>query len=211
MNRYNRRTVEIVSAVETGIIDLDDVKAFLRIDGTDDDVLLAMFVTAALEAAEKYTRRAIRVLTLDATMDGFPFDDDEALVRLGAGVHNVPLSYITGRYSEFDLPYPPVTSITTITTYNRANAGSVFDAASYLLDGSRVVLNDGYTWPTGLRDYAAVKVRYVAGYGSNTPSQIKLAIMQHIAAMYECRSGCDIPEHAQGMLNAYRLADGLSW
>lgn len=211
MKRYNRRTVEIVSVAADEIVPLADVKAFLRIDTADDDDLITMFISAGLEAAEKYTRRAIRELTLDATLDGFPFDDDEALVRLGPGVHNIPLSYVTGRYNEFDLPYPPVQSITSITTYDRANAATVFDAAAYLLDGSRVVLNDGYTWPTGLRDYAAVKVRYVAGYGAGIPAQIKLAVMQHVAAMYECRSGCDIPAHARGMLNAYRLADGLSW
>lgn len=211
MTRYNRKTVELISVADGEIVPLEDVKQFLRIDSPDDDFMLAMFITAGLEAAEKYTRRAIRQLTLDVTLDGFPFDDDDALVRLGPGVHNVARSYVTGRYNEFDLPYPPVQSVTSITTYSRANAGTVFDAASYLLDGSRIVLNEGYTWPTGLRDYAAVKVRYVAGYGANIPAQIKLAVMQHVAAMYECRSGCDIPAHAQGMLNAYRLADGLSW
>lgn len=211
MRRYNRRVVELISASATEIVALADVKEFLRVDGTDDDDLIEMFITAALESAEKYTHRAIRELTLELTMDGFPFDDDDALVRLGPGVHDLPLSYVTGRFSEFDLPYPNAQSITSITTYNRANDAAVFDAASYLLDNSRVVLNDGYTWPNGLRDHAAVKVRYVAGYGTDIPAQIKLAIMQHVAAMYDCRSGCDIPAAARGMLNAYRLADGLAW
>lgn len=211
MRQYNRRSVEVISASLDAIVYLSDVKDFLRIDGNDDDIILGIFVTSALEAAEKYTRRAIRQLTLELTLDGFPFNDDDALVRLGPGVHSVARSYITGRFNEFDLPYPPVQSVTSITTYNRANASSVFSSDAYILDGSRVVLNDGYVWPSELRDFAAVKVRYVAGYGANIPAQIKLAVMQHVAAMYECRSGCDIPAHARGMLDAYRILDGLSW
>lgn len=211
MDRYNRRTVETVSVSADEVISLATVKQFLRIDTNDDDDLLLMFIDAGLEGAEKYTRRAIRQITLDLTLDGFPFDDDDALARLGPGVHNVPLSYITGRFGEFDLPYPPVASVTTITTFSRANVGTVLASAAYLLTNSRIVLNDGYSWPTGLRERSAVVVRYVAGYGTGIPAPIKLAVMQHVAAMYECRSGCDMPEASRGMLNSYRLADGLAW
>lgn len=213
-NKYNRRSIEVISVTDqaTDILPLDDVKAFLRIDGTDDDALLTMLIGSAVESAEKYLRRAIRRQTIELTMDGFPFSDDDALARMGSGTFQVPPSYITGGYDEFDLPYPPVASVTSITTYSPSNAASVFAASSYILDGARITLNQGRTWPTDLRERAAVKTRYVAGYGPvAVPGSIKLGMMQHIVAMYECRSGCDMPDAARGLMNAYRILDGLTW
>lgn len=213
-DRYNRRQVSIVSTTDaaTDIISLNDAKAFLRIDGTEDDPLLTMLIGVAVDSAEKYLRRSILTKTLELTLDGFPWADDDALARIGSGTHQVPPSWITGGYDEFDLPYPPAASITSITTYNPANVSAVFASASYLLDNSRVILNQGYTWPSDLRDRAAVKVRYVAGYGSaNLPAGIKLGMMQHLVAMYECRTGCEMPLAARGLLDQYRILDGLAW
>lgn len=212
--RYNRRSVAVISYTDQAIdiLPLADVKAFLRITEDDDDPLLTLLIDAAVASAEKYLVRALRRQTLELTLDGFPFSDDDALVRLGAGVHQVALSHVIGDVEGIDLPYAPINSITSITTYNPANASAVFSSASYLLDGFRVTLNRGYTWPTDLRDRAAVKVRYVAGYGlSGLPAGVKLGMMQHMVAMYECRTGCEMPDAARGLMNAYRLSDGLTW
>lgn len=212
--RYNRRQVEVnaVTDLPTAIISLADAKAFLRVDGTADDALITMLIGVAVDSAEKYLRRSILTKSLILTMDGFPFSDDDALVRLGSGTHQVPPTWITGGYDEFDLPYPPVASVTSITTFNPANVGSVFSASAYIVDNARVVLNQGFTWPLDLRDRAAVKVEYVAGYGAaNLPSSIKLGMMQHLVAMYECRTGCDMPDAARGLMDQYRILDGLAW
>lgn len=211
--KYNRRNVEVisVSTPATVILPMKECKSFLRV-GDDDDALLTMLINVAVDGAEKFLRRAIRTQTIELTMDGFPFSDDESLVRLGGGTHQVPPSYILGDATGIDLPYAPVNSITSITTYNRANVGTVFSASAYMLDGARITLNDGYTWPTDLRERAAVKIRYVAGYGPNAlPPSIKIAMMQHMTAMYECRGGCELPIAARNMMQAYQIKDGLTW
>lgn len=208
---YNRKTITRVSVAAGDLVTLAEVKAFLRLDGTAEDTMLQMFIDAAIDGAEQYTRRALREQTIDYAMDGFPRVDDDALDRIGAGVHNLPLSHFGGD-GYFDLPLAPIKSVTSITTYARDNSATVFPSASYLLDGFRVSLNSGYSWPTGLRDNAAVITRYVAGYGpTDLPRAIKMAILQHVAAMYECRMGCEAPQAARGALNAYRLMDGLTW
>lgn len=209
--RYNRKTVKVVSVAAGDIVTLDEIKAFCRLTGTDDDAMLAIFRAAAVEAAEQFTSRSIRELTIDLTLDGFPFCDDDALVRLGPGTHNVPPSFVMGRWDAIELPRPPVVSITSITSYNRANVAAVMDAAGYRLADFRAVLNDGYQWPTDLRDQAAVVVRYVAGYGANLPAPIKVGILQHISAMYDCRGGCEMPVAARGQMQPYRIMDGLAW
>jgi len=212
--RYNRRQVEVSSVTDapTDIISLDEVKSFLRVDGTSDDALLTMLIGVAIDAAEKYLWRSILTKSLVLTMDAFPFSDDEALVRLGPGVHDVPPNYITGGAAEFDLPYPPVASVTSITSYSPANAGTVLSSSAYMLDNARVVLNAGYSWPSDLRNRAAVRVAYVAGYGAaGLPAAIKMGMMQHLVAMYECRMGCEMPSAARGLLDGYRILDGLAW
>lgn len=212
MRQYNRRSVEILAKTSETIISIAEAKAFLRIDGNDDDALIGILINTAIQSAETYTRRAIGAIDVELTMDGFAMADDDAIVNLGAGWHQIPPWYVMGRGSEIDLPYPPINSITSITTFNRQNVAAVFPSASYILDGFRVSLNEGVTWPTELRHRAGVKVRYSAGYGeAKLPTPIKLAMMQHIVAMYECRGGCDIPAAAKVGLDPYRIRDGMTW
>jgi hypothetical protein len=212
-SKYNRKTVSLVSLTDqaTDILRISDARDFLRIDDADD-ALLTMLIQSAVESAERYLARAVRRQTLELTMDGFPFADDEALVRLGSGTFTIPLSYITGGAGEFDLPYAPANSVTSITTFSPGNVSAVFASSNYILNNSRVVLNEAATWPSGLRERAAVVVRYVAGYGpTGVPSPIKIGMMQHLAAMYDCRTGCNMPEAARDMMAPYRILDQLAW
>lgn len=209
--RYNRKTVKVISVRDEDVLTMAEVKDFCRLSDDQDMPMLNIFRAAAIEAAEQFTSLAIRELTIDLTLDGFPYCDDDALVRLGPGTHNVPPSFVTGRWDAIELPRPPVVSITSITSYNRANMATVMDAAAYRLVDFRAVLNEGYQWPSDLRDQAAVVVRYVAGYGPTLPAPIKVGILQHISAMYDCRAGCEMPVAARGQMQPYRIMDGLAW
>lgn len=73
--------------------------------------------------------------------------------------------------SEIVLPRGPLQSVTSVTSYDKDNSGTVFDAASYLqLTGRRsaITLNDGYEWPTDLRARRSMAVVYVTGYGAGS-------------------------------------------
>jgi hypothetical protein len=212
--KYNRRSVQLVSLTDqaTDIIPIADMQEFLRLAADEDDAMLTVFIGAAVDGAEKYLRRAIRRQVLDLQLDGFPSDDDDALARMGSGTFDMPPSYILGSGSDIDLPYGPANSVTSITTYNAGNTSAVFSSAGYVLIGDRITLNTGYTWPTSLRDRGGVSVRYAAGYGPvSVPGSVRMGIMQHVVAMYECRTGCDMPEAARGLMSQYRILDGLAW
>jgi uncharacterized phiE125 gp8 family phage protein len=118
---------------------------------------------------------------------------------------------LTGGADIIKLPYASVSSVTSITTYDDSNAATVVSSASYRLDtGGNVILNDGYTWPTNLRDRDAVRVIYVAGYGASgasVPAPINHAIKMTVAAMYDGRTCASIPHGAKLQLDTYRVLE----
>ena len=204
---YNRRSVRIITAPVNAVVEVGEMKSMLNLETSTDDDLLAAFVEAATDAARQFLRRSILTETLELRMDGFPGYQDEAELRLGPGVHTVSVPFLTNGYgARVDLPFGPVASIVSITTYGRDNAASVFNAANYVADDSRVYLNEGVTWPVDLRRVDAVAIRYVSGEDV-PPAAIKQAIKAHVVAMYECREGCEMPAACMAMLQPYRRFD----
>jgi len=74
-----------------GLIDLEEVKLYLRVVGNEEDELIKSFVLAAIRKAETITNRSI-------TQKEFLFYVDEALA--------------------FELPYPPFVEIVSINVEN---------------------------------------------------------------------------------------------
>ena len=87
------------------------------------------------------------------------------------------------------MPFDPITSISSINTYNTANTVATFDPAAYRLDApnARIVLNDGYTYPTGLRDREAVHITYVCGYTA-APDGLLAVMYGMVMSFYMCRT-----------------------
>jgi hypothetical protein len=209
---YNRKSIRIITPPAALPVTLQEVKAMLVIDGNDDDAMLTAFMQAATDAARQYIRRSIVTETLELVMDGFNRTGDDAALTLGPGVHTVHYPSLVASGAELELPFGPVASITSITTYNRANAATVFDAGAYYLAQDRVVLNESNIWPTDLRRRDGVVIRYVSGTApGDVPPSIRQAIKQHVLAMYECREGCEMPAACRAILAGYRRMDGLGW
>lgn len=215
--RWNRKSLEIITAPVNAVVSTADMKTYLRVDTSDDDALIDDFIDAATQQARNYLNRSLITETLELTMDGFTEnnDSDERLARLGAGVHNVSYPYIIGHNNSVDLPFAPIQSVTSVKTFDRDNTESTFSAANYELDeqGGRLYLNEGETWPDNLRAREAVKIRYVSGYGDDAtdiPSPIVQSIKMMVAQMYECRGVCDMPASCKNMLNQYKLYDFMA-
>lgn len=207
---YNRRTVSIITAPSTLPVSVADMKDFLNIEGNTDDALIGAFINAAADAVRQYCRRSVMPETLELRMDGFPRASFDRLDRLGPGVHVISEPWVLGNPDAVDLPFGPVASITSITTYGRDNAATVFSSANYQADASRVYLNDGAVWPTELRRADAVAIRYVSGT-IPVPAAILQGIRTHVAAMYECREGCEMPAACKAMLGPYRRLDQMGF
>jgi hypothetical protein len=208
---YNRKTVSIITPPASFGVTAADMEAFLTLSSGQDTDLLEAFIEASYDAIRQYLRRSIISETLELRMDGFPGYDEGRELALGAGVHTVSIPWITNNGGRaIDLPFGPVASITSIKTCARDNTESTFANTEYRADASRVYLNESATWPTSLRDRDAVAIRYVSGEAS-PPKAILQAIKQHVAAMYECREGCEMPAACKAILSPYRRLDPMGF
>jgi len=214
---YNRKSLKVITPFSDNpekVISLSDMKNYMRVDGTTDDNLINDFIDIATEAAKQYMRRAIITETLELILDRPSNSGFDEVDRLGDGVHNTTRQSVYGYGNEIDLPFLPIQSITSIKTFDVTNAETTVSAAFYTLDGDggRVFLNSGNVWPSNLRDRAAMKIRFVAGYGSvpsAIPAGIRQAVRQHVSYMYECRQSCEMPPACQALLQSYRLLDDM--
>lgn len=210
--RYNRKSVIVSASTDDPVISTADMRDFLRITGTDNDTLIAAYVSAATEAVKEYCQLALRTETLTYRADGFPGVDYAAIDRMGPGTFTASVPYVLGAGGVLDLPYPPLQSVTSIKTYDRSNSVSTFDSAKYQIDlqTGRIFLNEGETWPSDLRAQNAVEVVYVAGYGAaSVPAPIGQAIRLYVANMFD---GCDgMTAEVTRLLAPYRRMDQLAW
>lgn len=208
---YNRHTVSIITPPASFGVTAVDMAAFLSLGVGQDADLLEAFIEASYDAIRQYMRRSIITETLELRMDGFPGYDGDRELRLGAGVHTVSIPWLTNHGGTMiDMPFGPVASVTSITTYSKDNAAVVFDVDQYRHDASRVYLNESGSWPVNLRRQDAVAIRYVSG-DATPPAAIIQAIKQHVAAMYECREGCEMPAACKAILGPYRRLDPMGF
>lgn len=193
-----------ITGAAADIVTLGEAKTWAKIDTTEDDPLIASLISSATVAAEEFTRRAFINQTWKLTIDLCPSGLD-----LGEGVYDLPPSALYGDLKPMiELPKVPVSSITSVTTYDTANTGTVFSSSNYSLIGNRLILNYDASWPTGLRSYGACEIVYVAGYGATStsvPNPIKTAVLMHVQAMYDGRIVCDMPPSSEHLLRQYRV------
>ena len=211
MTYYNRRTVTVITPPASLAVSVLDMKEFLSLETECDVDMIEAFIEAATASVREYCKRSIGQETLEVRMDGFPGYSDEPLLALGPGMHTVSIPYLTNYGgSRIDLPFGPVQSVTSITTYLRDNTSAVFSADLYRADAGRVYLNESASWPVNLRSTDAIAIRYVSGEAA-VPRVIAHAIKVHVAAMYECREGCDMPAACRSMLGPYRRLDQMGF
>lgn len=112
----------------------------------------------------------------------------------------------------FQIPYPPLQSVSEFVYVDSAGADVAVTAASYQADAKhepgRVLLASGYSWPgVTLRPANGVRIRAVVGYGaaSAVPEGIKTIIKQ-VASWLWLNPGEDPPKGLFRMLAApYRV------
>lgn len=200
---------QVVTVIPPAVlpVTVDDLTAFARIDdAAGEEALIESFLAAATEAAESYTRRSFITRTLLLWLDATGYREDWT-----PGYYELPVNYFDGTLPRaHELPLGPVIAISAVTTYDSANADTVYADSRYGLFGDRFVLNSGETWPSGLRSNHAAGIEYTTGFGSapsDVPMPIRLAIQTHAALLFDTRGGCgcDLPAVCKQMLQPYRV------
>jgi hypothetical protein len=105
-----------VEKVATGTpVSLQDAKTFLRVDWTDDDVLISTLINAAADAVENFTNRTLCFKGYRQSLDAFPYAVDSMVSQQAYP----PSYYAAPRYSTtlwnysqmIKLYAPPVVSV----------------------------------------------------------------------------------------------------
>ena len=164
-------------------IDLDDLKEYLRVDPADtvEDAYLESLIRAATIWGEKYCRRDFITKTYTTYRDDFsgscfqlqksPFIELNSFEYLKDGVLT---------------PVNPATYYMKITN-----------------DFSSIYRKINTNWPLDADiQLQTIKISFDAGYGDaaeDVPDDLRMALMQHCAALYENRGDCDSGDCGKGL------------
>ena len=193
-------------------ITLAEAKAWLRVDGTDEDVLLTALIEAARGYVETFTGRALITQQWEASLDAFP--GCSLLGRLRV-LESRPANY-DGR--QIIIPRAPLVTVESVKYYDTDGVLQTLTSAAYFTDTrsqpGRVVLNSDYDWPDTQSRPNAVIVAYTCGYGtpSQVPQTIRTALRFLVSHWFENRVHVNlgnivnqVPDTVEALLWQYRL------
>lgn len=153
-------------------ITLTEAKAHLRVTHSDDDAIIALYLSAVrqhIDGRDGWLGRALVTQTWELSLDAFPLDNT---IRL---------------------PMPPLQSVVSVKYDDTIGDEVTLSTDAYAVDAESqpgwVVINAGSA-PAIWSGINAVRIQYVAGYGAAAavPSSIKAALLLMLSALYENRS-----------------------
>lgn len=183
--------IKVTTQPATEPVTLVEAKSHLRVDGSDDDVLIADLISAAREYVEQVTSR--HLITQSLTYYGESFNAD---IELKAGLQ----------------------SVTSINYTDTDGNNQLLDTSLYSVDTASFVgavyPSYGNSWPSARYEKNAVQIEFIAGYGSadDVPVPIKQAMLLLIGHFYQNResvmvgvSVTETPMAVDMLLNPYRV------
>lgn len=170
--------LSLVTAPTTEPIDVEAAKLHVKIDENDDSSLIYALISAAREHVENKTGRKMISQTWDLMLDGFPC-------------------------GPIVLPFPPVTSITSVSYVDTAGATQTWasGATGYTTrlpvgpqaGPALIYPSYGIQYPSTRSQIDAVTVRFVCGYAdaASVPSSLQAAMKLLIGHWYLHREAVD--------------------
>ncbi|OJU02744.1 MAG: hypothetical protein BGN83_15955 [Rhizobium sp. 63-7] len=148
-------------------VTLAEVKAHLRLDGDDEDVLLGALVKVAREHLERCTGLLMLSQAWRLYLDDWPVD---GVIRIARG---------------------PVQSVETVVVYDEGGAALDVPLDGHVLDGggrpARLVLNQCVKTARAVN---GIEIDFVAGFGDaavEVPDTLRRAMLLHVAHMFAYR------------------------
>jgi len=192
----------LITPAATEPVSTSEAKAHLRVDTSDEDTLIASYVSAAVKYIETQTGPLI-TQTWDYKVNReWPLVDN---------------------YYSIYLPFSPVQSVTSVSYVGIDGNTQTLSAGLYqtVLSAPNPYLTKAYNqdWPQ-IRDIPdAITVRFVAGYtnAAAVPAPIKSAILLMVGRLYEHReeviagvSAGIVPAGIEMLISPYSLTQ-RSW
>jgi uncharacterized phiE125 gp8 family phage protein len=186
-------TAVLISGPALEPVSLNEAKAHLRMDTTDEDTLISSLIAAARLHVEAYTHRVFITQTWVIYLDQWP------------------------QAQPLRLPITPVQSVSAINIYDQDNTFVTTDATNYVVDAlstpARILWRGPGATPRPQRKLNGIEIIVTAGYGAaggQVPQPIRQAILMLIAQWFEHRQpptledpGEAVPPAVTSMLQAY--------
>lgn len=175
--------LRLITAPATYPVTLTEVKSHLRVDHTDDDTLIQLYinaVTAHVDGKDGFLGRALIDQTWELVLDTFPDN-------------------------EIKIPLPPLIEVLSVRYDDTAGVQQTISSLTYTVDN---VSEPGWvvpasTWPATFDGINAVRIQFRAGYldassppVANVPNDIKSAMLLMIGTLYAQRESVVVGEAA---------------
>lgn len=212
----------LITAPTDAVVTLDEIKAHLRVDHSDDDLTIQNIINEVVgeidPAGSGWLGRALRTQTWEIRFSGF--------WPSGASFsHNSNHRFGCDMFGRITLPFPPLKSVTSI-KYD--DAGGV-ERTMVVNTDYRVFgvgqFNKGYVapaynkiWPPARYDLESIRIRFICGYDLTPsdllPERIKTWVKLVIGSLYENRESvivgtraqiAQLPDHLLNSIYAYRV------
>lgn len=206
--RYQESSLNI-SYSTSAVLTNSEMKAHLRVTGTNEDSLITTYVAAATRFAENYTRLLMLPGTVTEIFSMIPGNSGVPLMQSTGAVVFMPSEFYSLKIGNA----MAITSISANTTDSPEDftAMSSANVLNQHFNKPRVYAPDG--WEFGTVSPYQVKIVYAAGFAdaASVPSDIKVAIMLICADMYENRMDYvkQLPTAAEILLSPYVVNQGV--
>lgn len=186
-------TAYLLAGPATEPVTLDEAKAFLRVDGTEEDAFISTLIAAARLHTESVTGRAMISQSWRVVCDAWPRD-------------------LTIR-----LPVAPLLNLVEIRAYDANGDATILTLALFQPEASATACLHVPTQISGmpvLRAHNGIEIDYVAGYGDapeDVPADLRHAVLTLVGYWFEHRdavivagSGAVVPAGFDRLVDPYR-------
>lgn len=171
-------------------VSLAEAKAFLKVDDSAEDGLIATLIAAARMHIEGVTGRALLAQSWRVVLDNWP---PNRVVKL---------------------PVTPFMSVTEITAYDADDDGHVVPLSQFMREPDRLLLPASVAGMPVLRERHGIEIDYAAGFGTepgDVPPDIRQALLVLVSHWFEHRdavivagSGAVVPSGFDRLVANYR-------
>lgn len=196
------------TAPATMAVSLAEMKEYLRVDSSAEDAEITRLTNGAIKRLEALSDRKFVSQKWDIYFDSFGMTYDQQ--PWWDGVRDGAISQLISPMNKIVMPFGPLISLQSMSTFDDTDTEFVTDAATYNVDTvsprGAIVLKIGEVWPTTiLRTVNGIKVKGTFGF-SVVPDDIQEAVKILTAAMYENRGDelPKIPAQAALLIEPYR-------
>lgn len=170
--------LKLITPPVTSPVTLAEAKAHCNVNVADYDALITRYIGAATNEVENWLGRALVDQTWELSLDTFP-------------------------PNELRVPKPPLIAVTSVAYDNTIGDETILPDTAYTVDAETVdgygwILPDG-AWPATFDGINAVRVRYRAGYLSQSspptlavPDDIRHAVLLGVGDAFDTRATISI-------------------